>query len=285
MKVLNTITPSSLDLFSQCRQRWYWSNPMGYRPIARQIALDIGNGVHDALGAYYEHGSDPVVYFREWIDKLIYSTEDGEDIGKLASARALGLAMLEGYLEEYADENFETLAVEQTLSRPLPGTEFKIEARVDTIVRLLDDKKNRAFILEHKTFTRFDEDQIYRDHQLVAQTWLAKTAVDIPVVGVIWNGLRKQVPGPRVKNKLFERHTVRVGDAAIKFFIKRAKAHYETLTQDRLAIYPEPSNMKCGWCSFKQPCLEKIRGGDYQFMLDNLFTKRSDKASSDPDTS
>lgn len=41
-----------------------------------------------------------------------------------------------------------------------------------------------------------------------------------------------------------------------------------------LRIYPSSGRFTCSFCAFRQPCLEKNRQGDYQYMLDTLFDKR-----------
>ena len=46
------------------------------------------------------------------------------------------------------------------------------------------------------------------------------------------------------------------------------------MTSPTTLIYPSPGRFSCGFCAFRQPCLEKYRQGDYQYMLDTLYEKR-----------
>ena len=46
------------------------------------------------------------------------------------------------------------------------------------------------------------------------------------------------------------------------------------MTDSQLRIYPSSGRFTCSFCAFRQPCLEKNRQGDYQFVLDTLFEKR-----------
>jgi hypothetical protein len=46
------------------------------------------------------------------------------------------------------------------------------------------------------------------------------------------------------------------------------------MTSKETLIYPSPGRFSCGFCAFRQPCIEKFRQGDYQYMLDTLFDKR-----------
>lgn len=41
-----------------------------------------------------------------------------------------------------------------------------------------------------------------------------------------------------------------------------------------LPLYPNPGRFSCSTCAFRQPCLEKNSGGDYQYALNTLFDKR-----------
>lgn len=40
-------------------------------------------------------------------------------------------------------------------------------------------------------------------------------------------------------------------------------------------IYPQPGRFSCNWCLFKQPCLGKNMGEDYQYTLDTLFERKT----------
>ena len=290
IRVLTHISPTSLAAFSDCRQAWYWGYPGGLRPVKRQVALELGDGVHQALAAYYKaqmdetaKAVDPVRFFTRWADRKIreLETDDAEDISVLAHIRTMGIAMLENYVAKYTNDQFEILAVEREVTRVLPGTDWRIKVIIDAIIR---DHGNygKTWVLEHKTFSRFDESYLEKDHQFIAEAWCAKWLMQKidpahpEVEGTIWNGLRKQVPGPRVKNPLCERRYLPINDAQIAMFHKRARSMHAMLTQGRLAIYPEPSAIRCSYCSFKLPCTELQRGGDFQFLLDQGFTKRKD---------
>jgi hypothetical protein len=46
------------------------------------------------------------------------------------------------------------------------------------------------------------------------------------------------------------------------------------MTDPNLRIFPSAGRFNCGFCAFRQPCLEKNRQGDYEYMLETLFDKR-----------
>ncbi len=238
IQVLNHISPTSLASFSDCRLQWYWSGPMGYRRVERQMAFDLGIGVHEALAEFYRaqmQGKtlDPVKYFTRWADFQIAHLPDeatDEDLTTLVEVRTLGIAMLEGYVEEYQEDQFEILAVEEEVRRPLPETDWFIQVRIDTLVRDYK-KRRRVFVLEHKTFGTLNEGYLEKDNQFALEAWCAEKLVDEEVAGVIWNGLRKQIPSARTKNPMFERRHLYINEHQIAMVHKRAHDMWRTIVR------------------------------------------------------
>jgi ATP-dependent helicase/DNAse subunit B len=68
--------------------------------------------------------------------------------------------------------------------------------------------------------------------------------------------------------------------------IKRTQSEYEAQSRrifmeaidmlDTPMIYPNPSSMNCNGCQFFQPCLATQDGGDVEWFLDELYTKRKE---------
>lgn len=284
MDIRPVITPTSLNTFSDCRLQWKWYQ--SYSTKSRSFNLDLGIGIHAALDAYYTSRMkkqskrswkivDPVAFFVDWCLRATatVSLENGDDMKALMDARTLGESMLIEYMKHYGTEPFDVIAVEQVVQREVPGTDWHLEARIDAVIRLHSGSKP-VFVLEHKTFSQLDVSQLDRDHQFVAEAWLAEKLTDLPVSGVIYNGLRKQIATPRVKAPLFQRHHIYVNDAQIETLLKRCRGMVHQLTQGGLVIFPEPGMMKCRFCSYKEPCLAWMRGEDYQFLLDNQYRLR-----------
>ena len=279
-----TISPSQMDALS-CRLSWYWQYACGYSPKRKTVALELGTGIHLALEKYYGKKQDPIAVFAAWAEKRIKDLDANWDDDKeeLYDMKALGCAMLEGYLKEYKDkDDFDVLATEETLTIPLlnPATGYPTKCalvvRLDGIVR--DHYSGKIFSMEHKTFSTFQSGYLDKDHQMTAQVLAGKQllknlGLDEPIVGVIYNGLRKQAPSPRVKTNLFERHKIYRTENHIQVFLTRAYWAYKEISQKRLPIYPEPNAIRCNSCSFKEVCTEYQSGGDFQFILDNLYQK------------
>ena len=217
---MDTMSPSQLDSLSGCRLSWQLLYKQGWRSRRSSLALELGTALHYALEMYYSKKGSLVKSFEDWIDKRVreMSEEFPDSATELYDQRALGISMLEGYLTEYeGKEDFTILATEKYATRPLlaPKGQFKLNPGCDISVRLdglvKDNQTGRLFVLEHKSYSQFSPQTFDMDIQISAQTYVAETLVkemnlEGEMSGVIWNGLRKMLPGPRVKNKLFERH-------------------------------------------------------------------------------
>ena len=282
-----TISPSQLDAQS-CRLKWYWSYKKGYRAKKRNMNLLLGDGVHQGLQAYYQDAEDPVKVFLIWMDKQIAELDQSwsDTITEIQNAKDLGEAMLTGYMETYDGKDDFTIipsGVERTLRAKLkhPDTgedsPYTLVARLDGLVR--DHHTGRIFSLEHKTFTTFNEGHLAMDDQMTAQVCLGQSLVefmdiDEEVVGVVYNGLRKAIPTKRTKSPLFQRRRIFRTSRQIEVFLHRAYWQCHEFNHPNLQIYPQPDQMKCGWCELRAPCLEYKMGGDYQSILKEMFIGR-----------
>lgn len=297
-----TLSYSQINAF-KCKLQWFWAYKEGYQPRQKTMALELGSAIHKALEQYYKNLSHDVEQaynektvtedFRNYMIQLYKQIQANpmivsNSLEDVEEAAKLGMEMLKNYFNEYREKDDFTflknkdgeIISEHNLTRKLPGAKCIIVARVDGLVR--DNINGKLFILEHKTFKRFEEDSLHRDEQFTIQVWVGEQLLENlnlneKVEGVIFNGLRKTFASPRLKNPLFERHIVFRNNVQINYFLLNALNTFKTIMKKKLDIYPEPDQIKCNSCNFKEPCLELIRGGDYEFILKNLFTKRADK--------
>jgi hypothetical protein len=265
--------------------------------VKKAQALELGIGIHHAMERYYGYGDDLVMTFQVWatrrMEELAPHMTSFEQEKMQTEVVDLGVAMLTGYLAEYPDEakTYEVLATEHRLAKPIPtpkGTASKclLNARLDALVR--DLRTGRIFVMEHKTFTRFEADVLDRDVQFTIQTWLGQDlakslGIDEPASGVVYNGLRKQMPGPRVKAALFERHPVFRHQAQIDEALLYAYHTHRRVHAKDMPIYPVPG-MRCSRCDFKEPCRAKMQGRDWEYYFDPgnmLFTQRGAQKKTD----
>lgn len=284
-----TISASQMDAMG-CRLHWFWSYPRGYRPKKRNVNLLMGDGIHQALEVYYDPKRrwDPVEHFIKWadaeIEKLDISWDD--EVKKVEDIKTLGVEMLKNYLKFWQGrEDFEVLATEHQLERRLvhPQTgevsPYFLVARLDGLVR--DLTTGKLFSLEHKTYQRSNADHLEsHDHQITCQVALGQNLAESlglheEVVGVIYNGLRKAWDTPRTKTPLFERRKIFRTQTEVDVLLHRAFWMAHEFNKPDVPIYPQPNPMRCGGCDFKDPCKQYQTGGDYKFILDELYVSRA----------
>ena len=283
------MSATQLDTLATCRLKWWFAHAKGYKPIARNVAFDLGTGLHLALAGFYKSRKDPVAVFEKWIDKEIRAVyalmETGDDliaqamendVESLQDNLVMGRYMLEQYLIRYQHERLEILQVEKEVFKSIPGTDWDFHAVIDMLVRD-GHRRNKVYVMDHKSFTRFYLAYLEKDHQFTSYAWAAADLIDEPVAGVLYNGLRKQNPGSTSKLDLFERHTLDINGHQVKLFLKRLRDVHRLLTQGKFCVYPEPSPISCGYCQFRDPCTLYMKGEDYGFLLDNLYTKKSER--------
>jgi hypothetical protein len=236
---------------------------------------------------YYARGENPAKTFEKYMLENAVTIESvGGSGNKKFTPIDLGIAMMNNYVKKYAKERFTVVATEQEIARRVPkpydfvgklperAKHFYVATRVDTVI--FEEFTHRHWVLEHKTFTKFNPGQMEMNAQFaieafVANGWLRQFG-DLRVAGVIYNGLRKAADESPT-TKLFERVPIHVNSEQISQVLRRVFWRLMEITDPDAHIFPEPSNMKCMYCAFKQPCTELLRGGDYQFLLDTLYTR------------
>lgn len=283
------MSASQLVNLHTCRLKWWFGYGLRYQPLARNEHFDLGVGLHEGLAAFYRDGKDPIVVFNKWIDKqikgvlqlmdtggLMVAKALANDVDTLTESKKLGSYMLEKYLVHHQHERMEILAVEQEVFKSIPGTDWDYHAVIDLLVRDAR-RRNKIYVVDHKSFSRFYLQYLEKDHQFVSYTWAAQDLIDEPIAGVIYNGIRKQQPGSTSKLAMFERHTLDINGHQVKLWLKRIRDVYKLLTSGKFKVYPEPNSMSCSNCEFKDPCTLYMKGEDYQFLLDNLYKKKEER--------
>lgn len=66
-------------------------------------------------------------------------------------------------------------------------------------------------------------------------------------------------------------HKVYKREAQLAAFERHLRMQALEMTSRNLQIYPSPGRFSCGFCAYREPCLDKDQGGDYQYALDTMF--------------
>lgn len=213
-------TSERRDLKS-CAQKWYWGQVEGLRPHRDANPLWFGSAVHIGLAGYYipgvKRGPHPAETFTEALDgdrSVLVTNEDEEQ--QYVDARAMGIDMLEHYVEFYGAEEYkEYIAPEWQgsvlMRRPaearglfkLPELKFQYRFTYDGVYR--DLRTDEIWLDEHKTAASVWDDFIPLDDQAgsywaVAGEKLRRAGI-LPegrdIAGIMYNFLRKAMRDQR----------------------------------------------------------------------------------------
>lgn len=298
------ISNSERNAFGRCPQRWWWAYMDHLRPKARPAdALWFGIGVHEALalwyGEGYERGPHPAITWENWVGdeirfiKANFADHDREWFEQPVYEEAgdLGFAMLNGYVEEYGeDDHLEVLAIEQ---------EFELEIVKDGEVIAIfigvfdgvaiDHLLNLIVLLEHKTAGSIKTMHLPLDNQ--AGSYFSAATIVLrhqniigrkeSIDGIMYNFLRKSMPDERPRDTQ-GRYLNKDGSVSksqpsrryLREFVDRTprevnnqlrrlsdEVYIMNLVRERKLPVIKVVNDMCTYCPFYQMCMMHERGG------------------------
>lgn len=289
------ISPSSIADFMRCRRLYGYRG--AYEPRTTKTEFVLGRIVHSALESWYTGAeADPL----EQVDRLVaremvaLQYEPDYDPARLEEIHQLASAMVEGYMDQYQledptgpdAEGVVMLAKEVSFKVPIPLTDGGVlKGRIDG---LCYDRYGRYWIVETKTY-KSEPNSHDLNLQTLAYVWALNTDTAEPlrerygmpsgarIQGSLYNGLRKQLPGPRVTKPLFMRSWVGRNREELRIF------GHETLPEihDDMAVQPVrvyPNYMfLCDHCEFRAPCQAAQAGANEQYVLDSQYKRRSNR--------
>lgn len=198
-------------MFKRCRRRWGWQSHMRQNLGPKQNAapLWLGSGFHFALEDF--HGYNRFGHPKAAFDAYVMATKKKssrlpEDWRELTE---LGQAMLEYYADDWliGREPLETYwfngkpQVEVSIKVDVPADpEMLKRYGIDRVVysltldRVSIDEVGNLWIVEYKTAKQFGTTHFTVDPQVSAYCWAASHVYDRPVVGVIYQQHKKELP-------------------------------------------------------------------------------------------
>jgi RecB family exonuclease len=189
------LTYSALNTFRNCPRKYKNRYLDNLRPRKRAEALSFGSVIHTAIELWYRSQNaesrlrDVLTYIDDAFENRVV------DSNQMVQWH-LATAMIRGYAERYAIEEFEVVEVEKEfvgeIRNPDTGRQsqtFRIAGKVDGIVRCHDG----LYLLEHKTASTVDAnylDKLWTDTQIALYCYYLRE-LGYPIVGVIYNVLLK----------------------------------------------------------------------------------------------
>lgn len=210
-----------------CPQQWWWSQVEGLTPRRPRGALWFGSAVHEALAEWYlpglERGPHPAETFDRVLegDMSLRTFQNDEEEAEYVDARALGIDMLEHYIEVYGrDEHKFFIATEEKGQASMFRPRLKLFGQTqprqphwltyhftwDGVYRDLRD--DTIWLDEHKTAASIQVTHLPLDNQAgsywaVATPTLRKKGLiglDEEIEGITYNFLRKAMRDLRPRN-------------------------------------------------------------------------------------
>jgi RecB family exonuclease len=189
------LTYSALNTFRNCPRKYKNRYLDNLRPRERPEALSFGGVIHTAIELWYRSQNaesrlnDVLMYINDAFENRIVDAHQ-------MTQWHLATAMIRGYADRYATEEFEVVEVEKEfvgeIRNPDTGRQsqtFRIAGKVDGIVRCHDG----LYLLEHKTAPSVDAnylDKLWTDTQIALYCYYLRE-LGYPIVGVIYNVLLK----------------------------------------------------------------------------------------------
>jgi hypothetical protein len=313
------VRTSERTSFRRCRQRWWWGWREGLKAPFRANSLWFGEGIHFALAAYYKQGTrrgpHPAETFSKWVgleSRRIFTKPNPDvDETEIVEAKALGVGMLEAYVEKYAgDPNFEFIVTEQPFQRPVSMKDNSLWALAQRTLEFLycgtfdgvfRDHDGKIWLIEHKTAKQISTLHLPLDDQ-AGSYWLVATDVlrrlkligpKEQIEGIRYNFLRKALPDSREVNaegmRLNKDGSVSKSQPAALFLrepvfrfpgerrtqLSRIQDEAVEMALVKAGVLPVTKNptKDCAYdCQFFQMCQLHESGDDWQSYRDMMYT-------------
>jgi PD-(D/E)XK nuclease superfamily len=303
-------THSELNVFNDCRRRWWLSSFRHLRPKFRKVtgAAPIGTRIHSALAPYYVPAALSPVDPRETLEAVITAdraallesiqeapTGDGwmdevadpsSQLKDFESEAELCRIMIAGYMEWLAetgaDSDYEVVVPsESAISyefRPGESLAGRLDAQVvqiSTGAHLGIDHKTGDFADLRSTLR--DDDQMLR-YEILRRTRMPEARSD----GMLFNMLRKVKRTAKAKPPFYDRMTVNFNAHQIESAWVRTMGIINDIREveqrllagedHRVVVYKRRTR-DCSWrCEFFNVCNAFDDGSRVEDMITSLYT-------------
>jgi len=186
------LTYSTISMFQTCRRKHKLRHEDFLVPVEKAHALRFGSVAHNWLEVW--HGTRDIGATQAVVDQAYVNRYSDSDEKRDWHYQT---AMLRAYVEQYSNEDFEVVALEQEFSGPLvnPTTgrksrSFIMRGKADGIIR----RGDQYLLLEHKTAGTISGDYLERlvlDLQILLYSFYVREVLDYPITEVLYNILMK----------------------------------------------------------------------------------------------
>lgn len=284
MGVISYVSNSEIQVFKQCRRRWWLKHVRSLAPRRDSLsrAREVGSLVHNGLEAYYQAGMVKTAGVAAIVkDAWEMRTEWGES-DEVEWIIETATRMIDGYMEWVEDNgldaNLTVLESEKIVTYPILGS-IHLIGTLDLRVR--DEQTGRIGLMEHKTVNNFSDrlNQIDIDEQLKMYHALELASRDAKNDDensfVLLNLLRRVKRTVRAKPPFYHRERVTHTRAVLRHFWEQKAVEIEEMERVRrneALAFPSPGK-SCAWlCEFREVCpmMDDIDMDHEKFLIENF---------------
>jgi hypothetical protein len=283
---------------------------VGIVPKRIERAPSIGSCGHTAVAAIF-NGKSWARAVNKWLkEQLSARTMYDEEIEELNSIAGLVCQIIPRYLEAYKEEQFEPVLVEHRFEIPVRGTKIKLMGYWDALVSDSDGCLWLAEHKFPKQKFRSDED-LELDGQIglyqyaalrlgykVVGTIYNQLLARVPAepkenkdkslsraaVYTDWKTYKKALEDlgldpaeyAEMEQKLagfkfFQRNYIYRPLVETRLFARDIERRIWDMRKSKKHIYRSESFIICGMCPYRELCLEDVKGGDVNYIIENDF--------------
>lgn len=316
MKKKQHVSWSEIQAWCLCRMKWHWAYEVKIAPKRVERAPSVGSCGHVAIAAMLR-GKSWKKAVDEWLQEEISKRAPlfDEQRFEIQEVVDLILAIMPRYLSQYQD-SFEPLLVEHKFDIPVRGIKTRLIGYWDALVRgedgklwLLEHKFPQA---RFRTDDNLDLDgQIgiyqYAAHRLgypIVGTIYNQLLARLPAIpklnkdgsvsrAVVYTDLQtyidfvkkqkldpsdyEEMGGKLVDFRFFQRNHIYRSPIETRLFARDMEHRIWDMQKKKKHIYRSESFIICGMCSYRELCLESLKGGDIDYIIENQFESKTSK--------
>ena len=285
------ISVTERQSFKRCRRAWDYSstNRQRLESIIPKPALGLGTLIHrthakwiicpecDPDQIFIDDAALEIERIKNRYKKRVGAMPNDEEMRDTIDSVVLGRAMLRNYKSYYGSPvpaDMKAFANEQTLNVPVPGTNHRLVARMDTI---LQDNKGNLWIRDLKTYTHKQSDQdLQMNDQFLAYQWMLDSLGMGRVAGVLYDGMYKRAEPVRGKGleDLFHRIRISRNSEELEEFGKFLQHEISDMVNNPI-LYTNRRWEGCTRdCQFLKLCIAESRDEDVDYIREHFYTSR-----------
>lgn len=301
---------SEIQAWCACRMRWHYAYEVGIVPKRVERAPSVGSCGHAAIAAVL-HGKSWKRAVKDWLKREIgrrplFDEEEAE----LRSIADLVLGIMPRYLDKYPLEPFEPVLIEHKFEIPIRGIKNRLIGYWDAIVRghdghlwLLEHKfpQQRFRTEEHLELDGQIGTYQYAARRLgyqVVGTMYNQLLGRLPATPKInkdgslsraavytdWETYRDyavkldlnpddylEMKEKLVDFKFFQRNHIFRPPVETRLFARDMERRVWDMQASKKHIYRSESFITCGRCPYRELCLEDLKGGDTEYIIENQY--------------